>query len=100
MVKDKRLLPPSSWYGFFDFTFLDVQGLGDDNFHKVKGLFNQELSSQYVSKFDVLLMQEHHLSQNRVSKICKFMKEKWFYDWIPAFECMFMKEKGTCYCMF
>ena len=27
----------------------------------MKGLFNQELSSQYVGKFDILLIQEHHL---------------------------------------
>ena len=39
----------------------NVQGLGGDKFHKVKGLFNQELSSQYVGKYDILLIQEHHL---------------------------------------
>ena len=60
----------------------NVQGLGGDKFHKVKGLFNQELSSQYVGKFDMLLIQEHHLSQNRVAKIHKFLKGMWFYDWI------------------
>ena len=60
----------------------NVQGLGGDKFHKVKGLFNQELSSQYVGKFDILLIQEHHLSQNRVDKIRKFLKGRWFYDWI------------------
>mgnify|MGYP000556571032 FL=1 len=62
----------------------NVQGLGGDKFHKVKGLFNQELSSQYVGKFDILLIQEHHLSQNRVAKIRKFLKGRWFYDWILA----------------
>ena len=63
----------------------NVQGLGGDKFHKVKGLFNQELSSQYVGKFDILFIQEHHLSQNRVAKIRKFLKGRWFYDWIPAY---------------
>ena len=33
----------------------NMQGLRGDKFHKVKGMFNQELSSQYVGKFDVLL---------------------------------------------
>ena len=28
-----------------------------------------------MAKFDILLRQEHHLSQSR----------KWFYDWIPAY---------------
>ena len=63
----------------------NVQGLGGDKFHKVKGLFNQELSSQYVGKFDILLIQEHHLSQTRVAKIRKFLRGMWFYDWIPAY---------------
>ena len=60
----------------------NVQGLGGDKSRKVKGLFKQELSPQYVGKFDVSLMQEHHPSQNRVSKIRKLLKGKWFYDWI------------------
>ena len=50
----------------------------------MKGLFNQELSSQYVGKFDILLIQDH-LSQNSVAKICKYLKGMWFYDWIPAY---------------
>ena len=64
----------------------NVQGLGGDKFHKVKGLFNQELSSQFVGKFDILLIQEHHLSQNSMkAKIGKFLNGRWFYYWIPAY---------------
>ena len=36
-------------------------------------------------KFDVLLIQEHRLSHNRMAKIPKFLNGRWFYDWIPAF---------------
>ena len=73
----------------------NVQGLGGDKSRKVKGLFKQELSPQYVGKFDVSLMQEHHLSQNRVSKIHTLLKGKWFYDWILAFG---LQKSGPFYC--
>ena len=63
----------------------NVQGLGGDKSRKVKGLFKQELSPQYVGKFDILLIPEHHLSHNRVAKIHKFLNGRWFYYWIPAY---------------
>ena len=58
----------------------NVQGLGGDKSRKVKGLFKQELSPQYVGKFDILLIPEHHLSHNRVAKIHKFLNGRWVYD--------------------
>ena len=38
-----------------------------------------------MGKFNVLLIQKHYLSQNRVAQIRKFLNGRQFYDWIVAF---------------
>ena len=38
-----------------------------------------------MGEFVILLIQEHHLSQTRVAKICKFLKGMCFYDWVLAY---------------
>ena len=45
LLKDKRLLPPPCDMDSLTLVSWNVQGLGHNKFHKVKGLFNQELSS-------------------------------------------------------
>ena len=41
--------------------------------------------SMLLGKFDILLIQEHHLSHTRVSKIRKFLKGMCFYGWVLAY---------------
>ena len=47
----------------------NVRGLGGRNCHKVRSVFRRQLRKPLVGRIDVLLIQEHHLNEQRI-RIC------------------------------
>ena len=63
----------------------NVQGLGGCKFRRMRGVFRQELKKPYVGPIDVLIIQEHHLGEQRISKYGNLLPGRWQQFWLPAF---------------
>ena len=62
-----------------------MQGLGGSRFRRMRGVFRQELKKPYVGPIDVLVIQEHHLGEQRLLKYGNLLPGKWQHFWLPAF---------------
>ena len=62
----------------------NVRGLGGKNCRKVRSVFRQQLRKSLVGRIDILLIQEHHLNEQRIQKYGNMMPGKWRQFWVPA----------------
>ena len=50
-----------------------------------EGVFRQELKNPYVGPIDVLMIQEHHLGEQRLLRYGNLLPGRWQHFWLPAF---------------
>ena len=62
----------------------NVRGLGGSNCGKVRSVFRRQLKKSLVGRIDVLLIQEHHLNEQRIRKYGNLLPGKWRQLWVPA----------------
>ena len=79
----------------------NVQGLGGQAFPRFKGLIRADLDTPNVGAIDILFLQEHHLSADRIRSYGSILLGRWLHFWVPAIGpnsrqaglCMAIKEK-------
>ena len=54
----------------------NVRCLGGKNYCKVRSVFRQQLRKSLVGRIDILLIQEHHLNEQRIQKYGNMMPGK------------------------
>ena len=62
----------------------NVRGLGGRHCCKVKSVFRRQLRKSLVGRIDVLLIQEHHLNEQRIQKYGNLLPGQWRQFWVPA----------------
>ena len=62
----------------------NVRGLGGRHCCKVKSVFRRQLRKSLVGRIDVLLIQEHHLNEQRIQKYGNLLTGQWRQFWVPA----------------
>ena len=62
----------------------NVRGLGGRNCCKVRSVFRRQLKKSLVGRIDVLVIQEHHLNEQRIRKYGNLLPGKWRQLWVPA----------------
>ena len=51
----------------------------------MRGAFRQELKKVYVGKIEVLMIQEHHLGEQRLLSYGNLLHGRWQHFWLQAF---------------
>ena len=62
----------------------NVRGLEGRNCGKVRSVFCRQLKKSLVGRIDVLLIQEHHLNEQRIQKYGNLLPGQWRQLWVPA----------------
>ena len=62
----------------------NVRGLGGRNCGKVRSVFRRQLRKSLIGRIDVLLIQEHHLNEQRIQKYGNLLSGQWRQFWVPA----------------
>ena len=62
----------------------NVWGLRSKQFHKVRSVFRRQLRKSLVGRIDILLIQEHHLNEQRIQKYGNLLPGKWRQFWVLA----------------
>ena len=62
----------------------NVRGLGDKHYLKVRSVFRRQLRKSVIGRIDVLLIQEHHLNEQRIQKYGNLLPGQWRQFWVPA----------------
>ena len=62
----------------------NVRGLGGRNCGKVRSVFRRQLKKSLVGRIDVLLIQEHHLNEQRIRKYGNLLPGQWWQLWVPT----------------
>ena len=60
----------------------NVRGLGGKNCRKVRSVFRQQLRKSLVGRINILLIQEHHLNEQRIQKYINMMLGKSRQFWV------------------
>ena len=61
----------------------------------MRGAFKQELKKPYVVTIDVLMIQEHHLGEQRLSRYGNLFPGRWQYFELPTFGSNYI-QGGLC----
>ena len=62
----------------------NVRGLGGSHCCKVRSVFRRQLRKSLIGRIDVLLIQEHHLNEQRIQKYGNLLPGQWKQFWVPA----------------
>ena len=62
----------------------NVRGLGGSHCGKVRSVFRRQLRKSLIGRIDVLLIQEHHLNEQRIQKYGNLLPGQWKQFWVPA----------------
>ena len=81
----------------------NVQGLGGQAFPRFKGLIRANLNTPNVGAIDILFLQEHHFSTDRIRSYGSIVSGRWIHFWVPAIGpnsrqaglCMAIKEQWS-----
>ena len=62
----------------------NVRGLAGKHYLKIRSVFRRQLRKSVIGRIDVLLIQEHHLNEQRIQKYGNLLPGQWRQFWVPA----------------